>query len=314
MNSNRTLTASMRKAYGEALVEVGRNDQRVVVLDADISKATKTSVFHEHFPERFFNIGIAEQNMVTIAAGLASCGKIPFATTLAVFITMRACEQVRTSVALTNLNVKIVGFYGGLCTAENGPTHQCIADINMMRGLPNMTVLSPPDAQSCKACVHWAAEHRGPVYIRGLRDGEPVIYDDMNMIDVTKAQVHRRGKDAAIVANGYMVHRAIEAAEILAVEGIDVTVLDMIMIKPLDHQALLEAVGDVNYVLTVEEHNVYGGLGSAVAEVLIQEHPLPMKIMGVPDIFSGSGAHMVLLEKINLTVEAIVNEVKNAFQ
>lgn len=300
----------MRNAYGEVLVEIGRANPDVVVLNADLSEATKTSIFDKVFPERFFNIGIAEQNMVGIAAGLATCGKISFATTLAVFITMRACEQVRTSVALPNLNVKTVGFYGGLCTAQNGPTHQCIADINMMRGLPNMTVLAPSDASACKACVRWAAEYQGPVYIRGLRDGEPVIYDEKVPLDVTRAQVHRRGKDAAIIANGFMVHRAIEAAEILASKGINVTVLDIMMIKPLDCQTLLEVASDVECVVTVEEHNIYGGLGSAVAEVLIQKHPLPMKIMGVPDVFSGSDTYRALLEKINLTAGGIVNEVK----
>lgn len=314
MNSNKMKTASMRSAYGEALVEIGKINPDVVVLDADLSKATKTSDFDEVFPERFFNIGIAEQNMVGIAAGLATCGKIPFATTLAVFITMRACEQVRTSVALTNLNVKIVGFYGGLCTAENGPTHQCIADINTMRGLPNMTVLAPSDASSCKACVHWAAEHQGPVYIRGLRDGEPVIYEDKQSLDITKAQILMEGRHAAIIANGFMVHRAMEAAKQLAKEGINITVVDIITIKPIDKKTLLQIAGNVEYILTVEEHNVYGGLGSAVAEVLIQEHPMPMKIMGIPDIFSGSGKHTLLLEAANLTTNNIIINLKELME
>jgi transketolase len=303
----------MRSAYGEALVEVGRINPNVFVLDADLSKATKTSTFAEAFPDRFFNIGIAEQNMTTVAAGMATCGKVPFATTLAVFSTMRACEQVRTSVALTNLNVKIVGFYGGLCTAENGPTHQCIADLGVMTPLPNMTVLAPADAPSCKACVHWAADHRGPVYLRGLRDDEPIIYDRPGPIDVTKIQVHRQGRDAAIFANGFMVHRAIEAGEILAKQGIHVTVADIITVKPIDEETLLDIAADVPCVLTVEEHNVYGGVGDAVARVLSQHCPRPMHIMGVPDVFSDSGRHDQLLEAVGLTTERIVEEIHSLY-
>ncbi|MBN1588942.1 MAG: cupin domain-containing protein [Pirellulales bacterium] len=306
MSSIPTPTASMRSAYGEALVEVGRTHPDVMVLDADLSKATKTSMFADAYPERFFNIGIAEQNMTTVAAGLATCGKTPFATSLAVFSTMRACEQVRTSVALTNLNVKIVGFYGGLCTAENGPTHQCIADIGVMTSLPNMTVLAPADAASCKACVHWAADHKGPVYLRGLRDGEPVIYEENTPLDVAKIQIHREGKDAAILANGFMLHRALEAAGRLAEQGIHVTVADVICIKPIDQRTLLEISKNVPCVLTVEEHNVHGGLGTAVASVLAQNHPLPMHLMGVPDVFSGSGRHDSLLAAVGLTTEKIV--------
>lgn len=296
----------MRTAYGEALVEVGRTNPNVVVLDADLSKATKTSLFAEAFPDRFFNIGIAEQNMTTVAAGLATCGKIPFATSLAVFSTMRACEQVRTSVALTNLNVKIVGFYGGLCTAENGPTHQCIADLGVMRPLPNMTVLAPADAPSCKACVRWAVEHPGPVYLRGLRDGEPVLYDETGPADVSRIQIHREGNDGAILVNGFMLHLALEAADRLAARKIHITVADVITIKPIDQKTLLEIAGNVPCVLSVEEHNVLGGMGSAVAEVLAQKHPLPMRIMGVPDVFSNSGKHSLLLEAAGLTTEKIV--------
>ena len=306
MSCSVTRTASMRSAYGEALVELGQKNPDVMVLDADLSKATKTSLFCEAYPERFFNAGIAEQNMITVAAGLASCGKIPFATSLAVFATMRACEQVRTSVALANLNVKIAGFYGGLCTAENGPTHQCIADINTMRGLPNMTVLAPSDAASCRECVFWAAEHKGPVYIRGLRDSEPVIYDEKKPLDVTKAQILREGNDAAIIANGFMVHRALEAAEKLAEKGINAAVVDVVCIKPIDQATLLKVAGDVSCILTVEEHNIYGGLGSAVAEVISQENPKPIRIMGVPDTFCDSGTHASLLKSVNLTTEDIV--------
>jgi transketolase len=307
-------TASMRSAYGEALVELGRLNPDVMVLDADLSKATKTNKFAELFPGRFFNVGIAEQNMVTVAAGLATCGKIPFATTLAVFIAMRACEQIRTSVALANLNVKLVGFYGGLCTAENGPTHQCIADINMMRGLPNLTVLAPSDALSCKRCVFWAAKHKGPVYIRGLRDNEPVIYEEDQKPEITKARILREGSDAAIIANGYMVHRAFEAADVLSKQGIKTTVLDVICVKPIDKITILETAEKVKCILTVEEHNIYGGLGSAVAEVISQKNPIPVRIMGIPDTFCKSGTHSSLLESVNLTTDSIVANLKRLLE
>ncbi len=203
----------MRTAFGEALIEAGRGNPHVVVLDCDLSKATKTAMFAKEFPGRFFNLGIAEQNMMSFAAGMASCGKVPVAVTLAVFATMRACEQVRTSICIGNLNVKIAGVYGGLCTAENGPTHQCIADIGIMRTLPNMRVLAPSDAASCRASVQWAVAHEGPVYIRVLRDGEPVLYERSEDVDVETGVTLREGRDVALLCNGFTTHIALEAAE-----------------------------------------------------------------------------------------------------
>ncbi len=303
-------TASMRTAYGEALVEVGKKNKDIVVLEADLSKATKTVLFAEEFPERFFNIGIAEQNMMSMAAGFASCGKIPFATALAVFASMRACEQVRTSICIGNLNVKIGAPYGGLCTAENGPTHQCIADLNIMRGFPNMTVLTPSDALACKAAVHWAVAHRGPVYIRMLRDAEPVLYENMAEIDIEKGNRLHAGDDIAIICNGFTAHMALQAAEELAKEGVSAAVHDVFCLKPLAQDIVLELAQTCQRILTVEEHNIYGGLGSAVAEVISQNHPVPLKIMGINDYFSDSGSHKELLGKAGLTVENIIKQVK----
>ncbi len=304
-------TASMRSAYGESLVEIGQKNKNVVVLDCDLSKATKTSLFAEKFPDRFFNMGIAEQNMMSFAAGLASCGKIPFATTLAVFASMRPCEQIRTSICIGNMNVKIGAPYGGLCTGENGPTHQCIADINTMRGLPNMTILAPSDATSCKACVLWAAQHKGPVYIRVLRDNEPVIYSKASEVDVLSGNRLKDGNDIVIFSNGFTSHMAVVAADLLEKEGISVTVHDIISVKPIPEKAVISMAKKCGAVMTVEEHNIYGGLGSAIAEVVSQKCPVPMKILGVSDYFSDSGSHQSLLQRAGLTVENIVKQTKS---
>ena len=300
----------MRTAYGEALVELGEKNKDIVVLDCDLSKATKTSLFAQEFPERFFNMGIAEQNMMSFAAGLASCGKIPFATTLAVFASMRACEQVRTSICIGSLNVKIGASYGGLCTAENGPTHQCIADLNIMRGLPNMTVLAPSDAVSCKACVYWAFQHKGPVYIRVLRDNEPVIYSKVSKVDVLMGNRLKEGKDIVIFCNGFTSHMAVAAANLLEKEGISVAVHDIFSIKPIPEKIVISLAKQCGAVITVEEHNIYGGLGSAIAELISQKYPVPMKILGISDYFSDSGTHQSLLQCAGLTVENVAKETK----
>ena len=303
-------TSSMRTAYGEALAEIGQKNKNVVVLDCDLSKATKTSLFAEKFPERFFNMGIAEQNMMSFAAGLASCGKIPFATTFAVFASMRACEQVRTSICIGSLNVKIGAPYGGLCTAENGPTHQCIVDLNIMRGFPNMTVLAPSDAVSCKACVYWAVKHKGPVYIRVLRDDEPVIYFKVSDVDVLMGNRLKEGKDVVVFCNGFTSHMAVTAADLLEKEGISAAVHDIFSIKPIPEQVVIPLAKECGAVITIEEHNIHGGLGSAIAEVISQEYPVPMKILGISDYFSDSGSHQSLLQRAGLTVENIVKEAK----
>lgn len=302
--------SSMRTAYGEALVEIGEENKNVVVLEADLSKATKTSLFAKKFPERFYNIGIAEQNMMSMAAGFASCGKTPFATALAVFASMRACEQVRTSICIGNMNVKIGAPYGGLCTAENGPTHQCISDISIMRSFPNMTVLAPSDAQSCRRAVRWASVHNGPVYIRVLRDVEPVLYDSPEDVNIMDGNRLVDGYDVGIIANGFMVHVACAAAQLLLKEGIHAAVHDLISIKPLPLNTILDLARKCGKIITVEEHTVLGGMGGAVAEYLCQNYPVPMKIMGINDFFSDSGDYASLLKKAGLTAGHIVSEAK----
>jgi len=313
-------TYSMRRMYGEALVELGASNRRVVILEADLADATKTCFFRKHFPERFFEVGIAEQNMVSMAAGLSLCGKIPFVTGLAVFVSLRVCEQVRTSVALTRANVKIVGAYGGLCTAENGPTHQCIADLGVMRPIPRMTVIAPADAVSCRAMVFAAARYDGPVYMRILRDNEPVLYSTQTASRFEIGKGHRlvEGTDVTLMAHGLMVSTCLDAAELLSEQGISASVVDMYSLKPIDVELILEEARRTGAIVTVEEHNVIGALGSAVAEVLAQEYPTALLCLGLKDEFGVSGSHSDLLEEFCLTshhiadaAESMLIQVKN---
>lgn len=301
----------MRNAYGKALLELGGENDRIVVLEADLSKATKTSLFAGKYPDRFFNIGIAEQNMMSMAAGFASCGKIPFATALAVFASMRACEQVRTSICIGRLNVKIGAPYGGLCTAENGPTHQCVEDIGIMRSIPNMTVLAPADDVSCRAAVRWAAEYDGPVYIRILRDDEPVIFADGKDVDITTGNILRHGGDIAVCTHGITAHMALKAADLLARQGIDASVCNFICLKPLPENTVIALARKCKKIVVAEEHNIHGGLASAVAEITSRLFPVPVIPIAVNDFFSDSADHATLLKKAGITVENIVNTARN---
>lgn len=300
-------TYSMRRMYGEALVDLGARDESVVVLEADLAEATKTALFQERFPERFIEVGIAEQNMMSIAAGLALSGKTAFVTGLAVFVVLRACEQLRTSVALARANVKIAGPYGGLCTAENGPTHQCITDLGIARTIPELKVVAPADAEACRALVDAAAECPGPVYMRLLRDDEPLIYDRETAATFRVGGGHRlrKGKDVSLCAHGMMVYECLQAADLLAVEGISASVVDLYSLKPLDRELVLEEAETTGALVTVEEHNIFGGLGSAVAELLAQERPTPMKMIGMEDQFAVSGRYADLLAEYGLTGEQI---------
>jgi len=302
-------TYSMRRMYGETLVELGACNPDVVVLEADLATATKTCLFRERFPERFFEVGIAEQNMASMAAGLALCGKIPFMTGLAVFVTMRACEQVRTSVALARANVKIVGAYGGLCTAENGPTHQCVADLGVVRAIPGMTVIAPADAASCRAMVFAMARYQGPVYMRILRDREPVLYDTETAAALEIGKGHRlvEGEDVTLMAHGLMVSVCLGAGELLASQGISASVVDMYSVKPIDAELVLEEARRTGVIVTVEEHNVIGGLGSAVAEVVAREQSAALLPLGLNDSFATSGRHADLLERFGLTAEQVAD-------
>jgi transketolase len=299
-----------RDAYGEALKELGAVNNNVVVLDADLSKSTKTTVFAKAFPERFLNMGIAEQNLVGTAAGLAAAGKIPFASTFAIFATGRAYEQIRNSVAYPKLNVKIAATHAGLTVGEDGASHQMLEDLALMRALPNMTVIVPADAEETRQAIQTAAAMQGPVYIRLGRLGVPVLFDHTYKFAVGKAVQVAAGSDATIIATGMMVGVALEAAQSLQAEGIKARVLNMATIKPIDREAIVLAAKETGAVVTAEEHNIIGGLGSAVAEVLVETVPVPMMRIGVQDTFGESGTPNALLQKYGLTAENIAAAVR----
>lgn len=301
-----------REAYGRALVELGRQNDRVVVLDADLSKSTKTEYFAQEFPHRFFNMGIAEQSLMGTAAGLALCDKIPFASTFAVFATGRAFDQVRNSIAYPKLNVKIAASHAGITVGEDGASHQSVEDIALMRVLPNMTVIVPADATETRQAVFAAAAHEGPVYIRLGRMNVPILYGDDYQFKLGKAHWFKHGRDVTIIACGYMVALALEAAKNLEALGVSVGVINMSTIKPLDQEAVLVAARESRAIVTAEEHSIIGGLGSAVAEILSEELPTPLKRVGLPDTFGESGSPEELLTKYGLTaanLEKIVKEV-----
>ena len=294
-----------RVAYGEALRDLGAVNEQVVVLEADIGKSTRSVLFGEAYPERYFNVGVAEQNEMAIAAGLSSCGKIAFVSTYAAFASMRACEQVRTFVAYPRANVKICPSHGGLTAGNDGPTHQATEDLGIMRTIPNMTVCMPTDATMAYRAVFAAAELEGPLYLRLTRDPVPVLYEDELDFEFGRAIVLRSGADATIVANGDMVAQALVAAERLASAGVGVSVIDMHTVKPLDEACLIEHCAGARFVVTVEDHQVNGGLGSAVAEFLGEHCPVPMKRIGLRDTFAESGPYPALLEKYGLDAAAI---------
>jgi len=299
-----------RDAYGEALKALGAINNDVVVLDADLSKSTKTAVFAKAFPERFLNMGIAEQNLVGTAAGLAAAGKIPFASTFAIFATGRAYEQIRNSVAYPKLNVKIAASHAGITVGEDGASHQMLEDLALMRALPNMTVIVPADAEETRQAIQVAAAIRGPVYIRLGRLGVPVLFDDTYKFAVGKAVQVADGCDATIIATGIMVGIALEAAQSLQAEGIKTRVINMATIKPIDRETIVLAAKETGAIVTAEEHNIIGGLGSAVAEVLVETVPVPMMRIGVQDTFGESGTPNALLQKYGLTAENIAAAVR----
>lgn len=297
-----------RDAYGKALVELGRKYADVVVLDADLSKSTKTADFAKAFPERFINAGIAEQNLMGMAAGLAASGKTAFASSFAIFATGRAFEIVRNSLAYANLNVKICATHAGITVGEDGGSHQSIEDIALMRCLPNMCVVVPADG----TCARWAVEavyHRpGPVYLRLGRPAVPVIYSADTEFSIGKGIELRSGRDATLIACGIMVAKCLEAAEQLRQEGIEVAVVDMHTIKPIDQELIIRQARSTGAILTVEEHSIIGGLGSAVCEVVGAECPVPVLRMGLMDVFGQSGSPDELLQYYGLTVAQIVDK------
>ncbi len=300
-----------REAYGNALAELG-DKYDFVVLDADLAAATKTGVFKKKFPERFFDCGIAEGNMMSVAAGLAAAGQNVFASTFAMFAAGRAYEQVRNSIGYPHLNVKIGATHAGITVGEDGATHQCIEDFALMRAIPGMTVINPADAVEARAAVEAAINFEGPVYMRFGRYAVPVIYDENYKFEIGKGVNMRDGKDVAIVATGMMVSMALEAADVLAGEGISARVINISTIKPIDKDIILDAARSTGAIVTAEEHSIIGGLGSAVAEVVCEGCPVPVVRLGVEDKFGHSGKVPPLLEMYGLTVENLVAKAKAA--
>ena len=300
-----------RESFGEALCELAKTNKDIVVLDADLAAATKTSIFQKAYPERFFDCGIAECNMVGVAAGLAACGKIPFAASFAMFATGRAFEQIRNTVAYPKLNVKIAGSHAGISTGEDGATHQCLEDIAVMRAIPNMTVINPADHYEMLGAVEAALNIDGPVYIRlGRLAIESVNNNDDYKFELGKGVTLRDGKDVTIVATGLVVREAVLAAEELAKEGIDARVINIHTIKPIDEEIILKAAEETGRIITFEEHNVIGGLGDAVLSVVSEKKPVPVKKCGVYDRFGYSGPAWELLEKFGLTETNIAKVIR----
>ncbi len=313
--------AATRDVYGETLVELGRANRDVVVLDADLSPSTKTNLFAKEFPDRFFDVGIAEANLVSIAAGLASAGKIAFASTFTVFGVEKGLNQFKQSVAYPNVNVKLVTTHGGMSVGEDGSSHFCIEDVAIMRAMPNVTVIVPSDGVETKFATKAIAKYRGPVFMRLSRPKTPLIFDDDYGyggrdfdFEIGKSVQLKEGKDVTILANGLMLAESLRAASDLAKEGIDAGVVDVHTAKPLDREAILRAATSTGALVTVEEHNIYGGLGGAVAEVLVEEAPVPMARVGIMDTYGESGPWKELFAKYGLTAQNITAAVKKVMK
>ena len=307
MNSD--IKIATRQSYGEELAKLGAENKDIVVLDADLTTATKTGIFAKKFPDRFINVGIAEQNLMGIAAGLSTFGKIPYASTFAVFAAGRAYDQIRTSIAYPKLNVKICATHAGITVGEDGATHQMIEDLGLMRGLPNMTVLSTSDDTQTRWAVREIAKIDGPVYLRLCRMATPVIYEGNEQFEIGKGIQLGSGTDASIIATGVTVSEALKAQKILQEQGIDVRVIDIHTIKPIDRDLLAKCAEETARIITVEDHNIIGGLGSAVCEILSEEYPVKVERMGINDCFGRSGKAEELMTYYKIDAEAIVNKV-----
>ncbi len=301
------IAIATRDAYGETLAELGKRNEDIVVLDADLSGSTKTKKFSKLYPKRFFNIGISEQDMVGTASGLSLTGKIPFASTFAIFETGRAWEQIRQTVCYSNLNVKLVATHGGLTVGEDGASHQSLEDIALMRVLPNMTVIVPADGFETQQVIDAIAEYKGPVYVRLGRSKVPPVMPADYKFHIGKAYTFHIGSDITVIANGIMVSAALQARDILKTKGIDAGVINMSTVKPLDTEALLEAASKTKLIITAEEHSIIGGLGGAVSEFLSENQPIKVKRIGVRDFFGCSGKPEELLKLFGLTSDDIVN-------
>jgi transketolase len=305
---------STREVYGDVLVELGSENKDIVALDADLSSSTRTGKFAQKYPERFFNMGVSEQDMMNTAAGRAASGKIPFASTFAIFAAGRPWEMIRQSICYPKFNVKIVATHGGVTVGADGASHQCTEDIALMRILPNMTVIVPADGYETKGVIRFAAQYNGPVYIRLARDKFPVLYDDNYRFNLGNALIQMEGEDATIIAIGLMVHESLKAAESLRQNSIGVRVINMSSIKPLDREAIIRAAQDTGAIVTAEEHSIIGGLGSAVSEVLVEECPVPMRRVGVKDLFGTSGKPQELMVHYGLTANDICRAVEEVIK
>lgn len=312
-NTNSELKAT-RDAYGEALAELGSENSEIVVLDADLSGSTKTNVFKKKFPDRFFNMGVAEQNLVGHAAGMALSGLIPFASSFAMFLAGRAWEIVRNSVAYPNLNVKLVASHGGITLGEDGASHQIIEDFAIMRVIPGMTVICPADFNETKLVIKKIAEYKGPVYVRVGRPPIPLIQRENYQFEIGKGELLTEGKDVLIVACGLLVGESLKAIEVLKEKGISVSLINMATIKPIDKELILKQARICKAVVTCEEHNVIGGLGSAVSELLSEEYPVPVIKLGMQDVFGKSGTWSELLDYFGMRSTNIVSLVEKALQ
>lgn len=314
------LLLSVREAFAEALVKLGRKNNRIIVIDGDLASSTRSALFADRFPERFVEVGIAEQNMVGVSAGLATTGFIPFVCTFGVFISKRACDQVSISVAYPRLNVKLVGAYSGLFSGKTGATHQSLEDIAIMRAIPNMVVVVPADATQMSRVLESAVEYEGPMYIRVARDAYPVIFDESYRYELGKAVTLQDGTDVSLIATGIATHWALQAAQELGNDGVSVRVINLCTIKPIDEEAITKAAKETGAIVTIENHSIIGGLGSAVAEVVTQYHPVPIERVGVRDVFGESGPDNELAAKYGLNSGTIrsaalrVLENKKAFQ
>ena len=306
------IKVATRDAYGKALVELGEKNPNVLVLDADLAAATKTGAFKKAFPERFFDTGIAESNMMGVAAGLATTGYTVFASSFAMFSAGRAFEQVRNTIGYPHLNVKIGATHAGISVGEDGASHQCCEDIALMRSIPGMVILNPADDIEARAAVLAAAEHNGPVYMRFGRLAVPRIFDEDYKFEIGKAVTLKEGSDVTIIATGLMVNEAIEAAKLLEAEGISVELINMHTIKPLDKEAVIKAAKKTGCIVTAEEHNIIGGLGDAVCDAVCEEYPVPVVKLGVEDTFGKSGPAVELLHIFGLDAENIVKKAKIA--
>lgn len=307
-----TIKTATRDAYGKALVELGESDKKILVLDADLAAATKTGMFKKAHPEKFIDCGIAESNMMGVAAGLATAGYTVFASSFAMFAAGRAFEQVRNSIGYPHLNVKIGATHAGISVGEDGASHQCCEDIGLMRTIPGMVILNPADDIEARLCVLAAAEHDGPVYMRFGRLAVPRVFDENYKFEIGKGNVLKEGTDVTIIATGLMVNEALMAAEKLAGEGVSARVVNMATIKPIDRDIIIDSAKKTGVIVTAEEHNVIGGLGSAVAEVVCETVPVPVLRVGVNDTFGKSGPAVELLHEFGLDADNIAAKAKEA--